>query len=144
MIKPLFHIIIAFSVFFSSAGFWVNVHYCQGEMARTSFIISFGTCCTGKTVAPCSKTQKSCNKEEQKDKDGCCDNKPSFHKLEQNQKIEQIEFSSFKQLVSFNAIIPIINLELPTLYNKKYTPFFNYSPPHIVYDRQVRLQTFLC
>ena len=143
MLKSLFHIIIAFLVFFSSAGFWVNVHYCQGESARTSFVITFGSCCAGMKEAPCSKIENSFGDLEQEDKDGCCHNDPSFHKLEQNQKIERIVFKSYDQLVMLNVTIPVINFELPTLYNN-YIPFFNYVPPRIVYDRQVRLQTFLC
>jgi hypothetical protein len=145
------HIIFAFTVSFSTGGFWINNHYCQDKLVDTSLFFGFGNCCEGEAESCCAAeasghcdTEKtSCNKKSHEEKDGCCDNKSSFHKLDQNLDIQKIKFKSFNSLSEWNAIIPTFNILLPKL-DKHTFQYFNYTPPLIVFDPQVWLHTFLC
>ena len=94
-------------------------------------------------LASCSGEKMSCSNEEQEEEDGCCHNKPIFYKLFQNQELKVVEFESIEQLIVLNTVIPAIKIQLPSI-NKQLLQFSNYTLPLIVYDRQVRFQTFLC
>jgi len=143
VIKSIIHIVISFSVFFSSAGFWINSHYCQDKYVKTSFILNFGSCCAGEGSASCSGEKKSCSQEDSEDEDDCCSSESSFHKLEQTQQIQLVDFQSIEKPSVSTATLPIPKSVLPLVDNRS-LQHDNYAPPLIVYDRQVRLQTFLC
>lgn len=142
MIKTFFHIIIALSVFLSSAGFWVSKHYCQEKFQKTTFIIGFGSCCSAKTADSCSADKMSCDEEEHEEDKGCCHSKSSFFKLEQDQQIQLAELTPLQLSILLNPIILGFSISLPA--EVTILPHYNFGPPLIVYDRQVRLQTFLC
>jgi hypothetical protein len=144
VIKKFIHILLASSVFLSSGGLLVNYHFCQDEFLKTSFFFSFGSCCEKVESSPCSIEKTGCSADDhEEDEKGCCKNKADFYKLDQDQQIQKIEFKSFDRLISWNAIVPALNSEFPS--SDKFTrQYYNYSPPLIVFDRQVRLQTFLC
>ncbi len=140
MIKNFLHIILALSVFLSTGGFWTNNHFCKNELTKSSFFVILGSCCSSDS-SPCSAEKMSCSNEEHDD--GCCDDKPSFHKLDQDQILAKTEFKSFEELVSFNSILYSKNLQFPIV-DRNNLKFHKYVPPPIVFDYQVRLQTFLC
>lgn len=139
MIKFFIHITLAFTLLFSSTGFWTYNHYCQNELVKTSFF-SFGSCCAGNASGSCDADKKCCSQE---DEDGCCDSKSSYHKLDQNQFKNKIEFKSFENFVAVGTVTKYINTNI-SLIDKKTLHFFNYVGPPIVFDYQVELQTFLC
>lgn len=149
MIKAFIHIIVAFLVFFSSSGLWINNHYCQDKLVKTSFFFSFGSCCGAKALESCTPKNGSCSKkehnnhEEEEEGKGCCDNKADYVKLENDQQILKAEFKPFKKMSAWSAITPSALIQLPIL-DKRTSRFYNHSPPLLVFDRQVRLQTFLC
>lgn len=139
MIKFFIHITLAFTLLFSSTGFWTFNHYCQNELVKTSFL-SFGSCCAGDASKSCDADKKSCSQE---DEDDCCDNKSSYHKLDQNQFINKIEFKSLEDIVVVKTVTKHVNTDI-SLIDKKTLQYFNYVGPPIVFDYQVELQTFLC
>lgn len=149
VIKALIHIIVASFVFLSSTGLLINSHYCQGEFVKASFFFSFGSCCGDKPLESCTPKEGSCSigdnhdHNEEEEDGGCCDNKSDYFKLEQDQQIQHVKFKPLKQLITWNPITPRIHAKLTTL-DKRTFRFYNHFPPLIVFDRQVRLQTFLC
>lgn len=142
MIKAFFHIIIATSFFFSSGGFWISNHYCQEKLQKTSFFIGFGSCCSSETSDNCSAEKKSCNEGEHDEDKGCCHSESSFFILEQDQQFQIVELKPLELNILLNPLTTGFNIALPVCPN--ILPQFNFEPPLIVYDRQVRLQTFLC
>lgn len=143
MIKATFHIIIAFSVYLSSGGFWINNHYCQNELAKTNFFVAFGNCCSGETVFPCTIEKTSCGTSGTDKDKNCCQNEPSFHKLDQDQKIEEINFKSIEFPVVTHAFIVLAN-KPHLIIDKHSIQYFSYTPPPIIKDHQVWFETFLC
>jgi hypothetical protein len=144
VIKATFHIIIAFSVYLSSGGFWMSNHYCQNELERTDFFIKWGSCCSSKTESPCSAKKMSCNKEGESDEDkGCCEDNPSFHKLEQNQKTEEIKLKNIEESTSPKISKDYRGYIFPDI-DVHSTTHFSYSPPVIITDPQVWFEVFLC
>lgn len=143
MIKIIIHITLAFSIFLSSGGFWINNHYCQDKFIKSSFLFCFGSCCKKDKLEDCNEEKRSCSHKEQKEKKNCCHNEPDFYKLDQDQQLLKVEFKPFKSLLTWHAIIPHTQLRV-ALPNNRSLRYLNYIPPPIVFDRQVRLQTFLC
>jgi hypothetical protein len=139
VIKSFIHIVLIVSVFFSSAGFWVSNHFCQNRLVKTSLFVNFESCCSNNATS-CSSDKKCFDLEE---KDGCCHNTPSFHKLDQNQFIVDTDFNSFEELISFDIILLPINISIPII-DEEYLKYYTYDSPPIVFDRKVRFQTFLC
>lgn len=84
----------------------------------------------------------TCGNEEHQGEEGCCHNKPSFHKLNQNQLFQETQFKSFEIPDASNDVILAV-IEIHS-FDKFSLRYFNYKPPLILYDRQVLLQTFLC
>ncbi len=138
MLKAIIHIAVAFSVFLSSGGFWINSHYCKDEFVKTSFFFSFGSCCAKDAVTPCSKDGEG----HEEDKD-CCHNESTYYKLGQDQQIPITGIEVPAPPASLSAIVPPQSILLPS-YGKQYFPFLYYVPPLLVYDRQAWLQSFLC
>ena len=141
MFKAIIHIAVAFSVFFSSGGFWVNSHYCEDEFVKTSFFFSFGSCCAKEAATPCSDEGHS--KEGHEEEEGCCHNESSYYKLDQDQQIQITGIEVTERVVTWNAIVPALPINLPS-FDKHTFPYLHYVPPLIVYDLQVQLQSFLC
>ena len=140
MFLKFIHIILASIVFLSSAGFWTNNHYCQNELTGSSVFATFGKCCSSES-APCSTAKASCSSEKHTNK--CCDNKSEFHKLDQDQLIAVSEFISLEQPESFNCVFQSDIWHLPIVKRNDYK-HYKYIPPLIVFDYQVRLQTYRC
>ena len=138
MLKAVIHIAVAFSVFLSSGGFWVNSHYCEDEFVKTSLFFSFGSCCAKDAVTPCSGDE-----EDHKEDKNCCHNESTYYKLDQDQQIPIIGIDVTDRPASFSAILPPQGILLPS-FDKQYFPFLYYVPPLLVYDRQAWLQSFLC
>ena len=143
VIKATFHIIIVFSIYLSSGGFWINNHYCQNELARTNFFLTFGNCCASEAASPCSVKKMSCDTHDSDEDKGCCENEPSFHILDQNQKIEEINFKSFEPPVVSQIFTVLANITLPVIDNHS-IKYFSYTPPTIITNHQVLFETFLC
>lgn len=144
MIKKFIHLFLAVSVFLSSAGIWVNSHFCQEKYVGSSLFFSLGSCCSNMDSSPCSMETMSCKhgKKDQNEKN-CCQNKKQYYKLDQTQEIQTLELKDFGFSKKLIALVPFTPKFETTTFQTKHFPQ-NYSPPFIVYDRRVRFQTFLC
>lgn len=142
MIKLFIHTLVMFSVFISSTGLWINNHYCQGEFVKTSFI-NLGSCCNEAEFDLCAPNNRACNQEQHQEDKGCCENRPILKKLNQNQLVDEIKLKSDKDFNVINVIIPLANNEYLFL-DKQSVQNFSYLPPILLFDRQVKYQTFLC
>lgn len=140
MTKKIFHIILAISVFLSTGGFLTNSHFCNYELESSSIFVILGNCCSSGSSF-CSDEKMMCSIEDPANK--CCNNKSEFHILDQDQILIKDELQSLGEFELFISAVPynagqIIRFDLN---NQNYT---HYIPPPIVFDLQVRLQTFLC
>lgn len=144
MIKNFIHIILALSVFLSSAGLLVNNHFCQNSYLKSSFFFSLGSCCEMVKDGHCSSEKMACSADNhEEDEKKCCKNKKKFFKFDQDQLIQEFEKKSFEFKIVLKAINSIFQIDLPIL-DQILIHYLNYSPPLVVFDKQVRLQTFLC
>lgn len=144
MIKNFIHIILALSVFLSSAGLLVNNHYCQNSYLKSSFFFSLGSCCEMVKDGHCSSEKMACSADNhEEDEKKCCKNKKKFFKFDQDQFIQKSEKKHLEFKIILNAINSIFQFNLPSL-DKNLIQYLNYFPPLIVFDKQVWLQTFLC
>lgn len=74
---------------------------------------------------------------------GCCEDKPSFHKLEQNQKTEEIKLKNIEESKTSKIFKDCRGYIFPNI-DIHSTTHFSYSPPVIITDRQVWFEIFLC
>ena len=115
-----------------------------GVFGRTNFFFAFGSCCSSETASPCSAKKMSCEMGGESDEDkGCCEDKPSFHILEQNQKTEETKLKNIEE-----SKIPKISKDyrgyiFPNI-DVHSTTHFSYSPPVMITDPQVWFEVFLC
>ena len=147
MLKHVVHIFLAIAVFLSSAGFLVNEHFCQDRYVGTSFIFDMGscectsTCCSASTEDSNIPQKSSCS--HNKDKKKCCHTESSFAKIDQTQQINKCEVQTLEQKIVWHT--PNFGFQFfaqDQTYNDLIT--FHYSPPLIVFDLQVQLETFQC
>lgn len=141
MTSKLVHIILGWTILLSSVGFSVSDHICQGQYQKSLFLFSFGSCCSSMESSPCSTKKLTCEKGEEKK--GCCENEIRIFKLDQNQYIDHIEFAETSKEIKVSYALKYDFLQTDQISEKKFHNN-NYFPPIIVYDRQVRLQRFLC
>lgn len=134
------HMSRVFSIFLSSSGFWMNNHYCQNELTGPSFFVILGSSCSNESDS-CSTEKKSSYSENNTDK--CCDTKSEFDELDQDLLITKTEFKYFEKYKSFNVILLVKEWHL-SIVNRNNYKYYKYLLPLIVFDYQVRLQTFLC
>jgi hypothetical protein len=128
-------ICMAFVVLMTTMSFTVDMHYCGNTMVDYSFFHNASTCKMEKAIltASCGSPEvkkKSCCSDEQLIIQGQDDLKDNFSTL------------TFKEQV-FVAwfVYSYINLFKATA--SKEIPLFDYEPPYVKLDVQVRHQTFL-
>ena len=125
-----FALSMAFLLLFSTVGFSVNVHFCQGKLSGVS-ILKQASCCSAKT---------SCNHSVKKSNKGCCENKTiikqaskeDFNKTQQ-QKVELSQFA-----VAFIYAYCILPIQV-----KLVKPYALHKPPLPDKDFSVLYQSFL-
>lgn len=142
MFKTIIHIILIFSIFISSGGVWINSFYCQNKLVKKTLFLKSESCCERSTYTSCYSNKMNCFKEGHEEKEGCCDSKTAYFKLDQDQ---QIVNSGIDHLPSYSVDMNLVifhKVEFKTL-NHQGFKFFNYVPPDIKYDPQIILQTFL-
>ncbi len=141
MVKAAVHIIISLSVFLSTTGVWINDHYCQNQYDSSQFTLNSNTCCAKTTTNSCTSNESNCHDNDEDN--GCCNTTPRIFKIDQDQIINQVEFTVKKHLKVLAPKIVGLNFQLfdPKSEIHKQP---KYDIPFIVYNRQVRLQTFRC
>ena len=144
-IYRLIALALAFLMFFISAGFVVDAHYCQGELKSISVFGKAKTChdmIASAIMKSCPHHEKmvvekkSCSPDKK-----CCSNKTIYLQSDQDQQI-QIPVVS-KQLQQF--VIAYIMVFMPNDFNNEHGAlvFARYKPPLISKDILVHHQSFL-
>jgi hypothetical protein len=139
-------LLLAFLVFFSSAGIAMDIHYCQGEFKSISFIGKAKSCheiAQQKASCPHHQKQqeKSCSAANEKD---CCDNEVLYFQSDQDQQIAAADLMLTKTEQQFILACSFL------LFADRYcfdadqrVPVPEYSPPIIPRDISVLFETFL-
>jgi len=142
-------LMMAFLMFFSSAGFAMDMHYCGGELKSVSFFGKAKNCheMAGEDEAP----MKNCphHKKMMADKKGCsedkncCSNKTVHFQSDQDHQLKTADFVVSKQLKQF--VIAYVSVFLGEDFDLKreVIAFAYYKPPLIPRDIPVLHQTFL-
>ena len=142
-------LVLAFLMFFTSTGFAVDMHYCQGKLKSISFLGKAKTCheIASKDNAPMKNCphhakmmaeKKGCSEDK-----NCCSNKTVHFQADQDQQVQNFDFVVSKQLQQFVIayLEAFLNLDLHVEENA--IPFAYYKPPLIKRDILTLNQSFL-
>ena len=145
----LIALLMAFLMFFTSAGFTMDMHFCGGELKSISLFGKAKTChdIVGENETPMKNCphhkkmmveKKGCSE----DKD-CCSNETLVLQADQDQKVQTNDFVVNKQLkqfvIAFVAVFFAADFDL----QRDTANFAHYKPPLIQRDIPVLNQTFL-
>jgi hypothetical protein len=143
MAARILHIILALGVFFSSAGFVVNTHYCQGELKTLSLFMHARNCQKDDSHRACSPTKDSCSKHDHEESNDCCNDESDYHKLDQDQQVQQsMQLELLKSPVLLGAIFVIFNITSPS-WDTDSIEYLTYKAPIVLRDIPVLQQSFL-
>ncbi len=142
LLKGLLPLLIAFSVFISSAGLLIQAHFCQNELQSISLFVKPGSCHKDVSHHCNAAAKKCCKKKQAEEKDNCCHDKTDFVKLESDQYYFNFYFKDKK--VDFVKLSKYHYLQRFPFTQNKRLKFFKYKPPLIEYDLQSFFQVFLC
>ncbi len=138
---------LAFLMFFTSAGFSIDMHFCQGDFKSFSLIGKAKNChelaqtstCKHHKVSIQEEEEEDCDKTEKKD---CCENRTATLDSDQDQQIQTIDFTLTKEVKQFVTAY-IYAFYQDKLTKKEVIPFALYRPPLIKRDIPVLIQSFL-
>ena len=138
---------MAFLMLFSSVGFSIDMHYCQGKLKSFSFFGEAKNCHEMAKEKACPHHQKKIEQEATKtcsiDKKDCCQNKTLHFQCHQDQQIQasDLVLSQLSQqfVVAFVAVF-FKNNFTETTAKSSYT---HYKPPIIPRDISVLFESFL-
>ena len=136
---------LAFLMFFTSGGFSIDMHFCQGDFKSFSLIGKAKNCHELAQTLTCKhhkvsiQEEENCYKTEKKD---CCENRTATLDSDQDQQIQTIDFTLTKEIKQF------ITADIYAFYQDKLTkkeviPFALYRPPLIKRDIPILIQSFL-
>ena len=143
-----FAYLMALLLFVTSAGFTVDLHYCQGKLKSFSFLGKAKSCHELKMV---DSAMKNCphHQKMMQDKMGCsedkncCSNKTKHFKSDQDQQIQTFDFVAGKQFTQFLIAYAISLSDKPSVFQEESNDFARYKPPLILRDIPVVHQSFL-
>lgn len=128
---------MAFVVLFSTLSFSVNKHYC-GEMLFSKTLFFQAQDCGMQQMYVCGDDNTSSQSVKN---NGCCHNETLLIK---GQNLEQKAITATNLDIQKIAVIPNFNiLSFEDIYQKKPTFYKNYSPPLLVKNIPVLVQSFL-
>lgn len=145
----LIALMMAFLMFFTSAGIAMDMHYCGGELKSVSFFGKAKTChdIAGENETPMKDCphhkkmmaeKKACSE----DKD-CCSNETLVLQSDQDQKVQTNNFVVSKQLKQFVVAYVVVFLANDFDLQREVANFALYKPPLIQRDIPVLNQSFL-
>lgn len=140
--SKLVSLIMAFVIFISSTGLVLNKHFCQDQLKSMAIFVAAKSCQHQNTITvPCPIHGTM---EVPADEDNnCCDDQTEFLKADQDLISYSFEIKDTEQ-IQFLVGFAIAFLEEPLTGIEALVDYSQYRPPILVYDRTVRLQTFLC
>ena len=140
MIKKTIHIGLALLILLSSSGLIINKHFCQNELVDTAFYSQAASC--HESIVVCKAVCDSQNSDELIHAQDCCKDVSSLLKVKTEQKIEIVSIQLTKSQLNID-LRPISWISL-AFFDTNHNPWDKYSPPLLVSDLLVDLQTFLC
>ena len=141
-------LILAFLMFFTSVGFSVDMHYCQGNLKSFSLLGKAKNCHEmAKGMANCPHHQKMAEKEPLNpgcslDKKDCCQNKLQHFQSDEDQKMQSANFELNLQLQSFIVAFTVAFF-VDTFIESDHPAFALYKSPLIPRDIPVLFESFL-
>lgn len=137
---------LAFLMFFSSAGFAMDMHFCQGKLKSVSFFGKAKTChdMADNTMKNCPHHKKMMAEKKGCSEDkNCCSNKTVHFQSDQDHQLQTADFVVTKQLKQF--VIAYVSVFLGEDFDLKreVIAFARYKPPLIPRDIPVLHQAFL-
>ncbi len=143
----IFAFMMAMLVLFTSIGYTVDLHFCQGKLKSYSFFGKAKTCqqlAKGKEVyCPVHKKIMVMGGEEcGMEKKGCCSNKMLHFQFDQEQDVLQSACALSPQIQYFLAAFTCVLLENQEVATVK-ADCTNYKPPIIQRDIYALNETFL-
>ena len=139
---------MAFLMLFTSVGFSMDMHYCQGQLKSISLIGKAKNCHELQDVKSdhCKKAKKSCNHStdniSQKEAEGCCSNITVIvDELDEDFFIADynIENNSLDLLATCRPDI----LADALIIDKNINAYLHYKPPETIKDYQSFFQVFI-
>ena len=142
----LIALMLAFLMFFSSAGFAMDMHFCQGKLKSVSFFGKAKTChdMADNTMKNCPHHKKMMAEKKGCSEDkNCCSNKTVHFQSDQDHQLQTADFVVTKQLKQF--VIAYVSVFLGEDFDLKreVIAFARYKPPLIPRDIPVLHQAFL-
>ena len=139
-------LMMAFLMFFSSAGIAMDMHFCQGKLKSVSFFGKAKTChdMAEGAIKNCPHYKKMmADKKGCSEDKNCCSNKTVHFQSDQDQQIQNSNFVVSKQLQQF--VIAYVAVFISNDFNIEYEtiPFAHYKPPLIQRDIPILNQSFL-
>lgn len=142
----LIALMMAFLMFFTSAGFAMDMHFCQGKLKSVSFFGKAKNCheMTDSPMMNCPYHKKMMAEKKGCSEDkNCCSNKTVHFQSDQDQQVQNFDFVVCKQLQQF--VIAYIAVCIANDFNigHEAIPFVHYKPPLIQRDIPTLNQSFL-
>ena len=139
---------MAFLVFFSSIGFSIDMHFCQGHLKSISFIGDAADCYGAKG----DNSQKSCQMSKRQvtkkmdcslDKKDCCHNRHLLAQADLTSTNQSGQFILNHNSFQYISIVPVSLVEDTIFLTTDILSVFQYKPPLILKDIPVFIQSFL-
>jgi hypothetical protein len=142
-----FALTMAFLMFYSSVGFSIDIHYCQGKLKSFSL---FGKAKTCYEMTKAVKTSPQCQKlREQQSNDSCsiskkncCENNTLHFQSDQDQQVQATEFIVNQQLQQFIVAYIVVFFQ-NNFTEKNASTLAFYKSPLIPRDIPVLFEAFL-
>ena len=138
MLKKVIHIILIVAILVSSSGLLISKHYCLDELIDVALFSEAESCQESEVVVSIPTTS-----EQEAQHKNCCKDEVTFIKVEEPATKTIADFSFEKPFIAW-AIIRLA-LNIPTeKQNISAHKYQTYTPPFLVCDFTISLQTFLC
>ncbi len=135
---------LVFLMFFTSTGFSVDIHYCQGKLKSISLLGEAQSCFEKAQKSPCKKHATTCHAHIDKESHkGCCDNETFFIQLDADYPLGQINTLTWEQVTSAFSFLWSFIFSFHDRDYHTIIPHQNYKPPLLDLDIPVLFQSFL-
>lgn len=133
-------------MFFTSVGFVVDLHYCQGQLKTFSFLGEAESCHDmGEGMKNCPSHKKMMEAEQSGatiNKKDCCSNKTLHFQSDQNQQVQAFDFAVTQQFQQFVMAYVAVFFTNDFRIGKEVASFVHYEPPVIPRDIYVLLENY--
>jgi hypothetical protein len=135
-------------MFFTSVGFSVDTHYCQGQLKSFSFFGNATPCHDMVDETPmkeCPRHEKMMaeNEERSVDKKNCCSNKTLYFHFDEDQQSQNVNLVVSQQLQQFVIAYVAVFLYNDFIIESYAASYAHYKPPLVSRDIPVLFESFL-